>query len=106
MVTYLTRRGIYAIAMGDEAMQVLNLGRRARPAGRTLTSGHHQPSATGYQARIASAATPRWLFDSSLKRGRRQGAIGSADTDDAARRLTRTPACPMPSNCADTLARR
>ena len=25
MVTYLTRRGIYAIAMGDEAMQVLNL---------------------------------------------------------------------------------
>ncbi len=24
-VTYLTRRGIYAIAMGDEAMQVLNL---------------------------------------------------------------------------------
>ena len=24
MVTYLTRRGIYAIAMGDEAMQVLN----------------------------------------------------------------------------------
>ena len=26
MVKYLTRRGIYAIAMGDEAMQVLNLG--------------------------------------------------------------------------------
>ena len=25
MVKYLTRRGIYAIAMGDEAMQVLNL---------------------------------------------------------------------------------
>ena len=25
MVTYLTRRGIYALAMGDEAMQVLNL---------------------------------------------------------------------------------
>ena len=25
LVTYLTRRGIYAIAMGDEAMQVLNL---------------------------------------------------------------------------------
>ena len=25
MVTYLTRRGIYAIAMGEEAMQVLNL---------------------------------------------------------------------------------
>jgi hypothetical protein len=25
MVRYLTRRGIYAIAMGDEAMQVLNL---------------------------------------------------------------------------------
>ena len=25
MVTWLTRRGIYAIAMGDEAMQVLNL---------------------------------------------------------------------------------
>ena len=25
LVTYLTRRGIYAIAIGDEAMQVLNL---------------------------------------------------------------------------------
>ena len=25
VVTWLTRRGIYAIAMGDEAMQVLNL---------------------------------------------------------------------------------
>ena len=25
LVTYLRRRGIYAIAMGDEAMQVLNL---------------------------------------------------------------------------------
>ena len=25
LVTYLTRRGIYALAMGDEAMQVLNL---------------------------------------------------------------------------------
>ncbi len=25
MVSYLTRRGIYALAMGDEAMQVLNL---------------------------------------------------------------------------------
>ena len=25
LVTYLTRRGIYAVAMGDEAMQVLNL---------------------------------------------------------------------------------
>ena len=33
MVTYLTRRGIYAIAMGDEAMQVLNLDAvRSRPA--------------------------------------------------------------------------
>ena len=33
MVTYLTRRGIYAIAMGDEAMQVLNLDAvRGRPA--------------------------------------------------------------------------
>ena len=36
MVTWLTRRGIYAIAMGDEAMQVLNLdavrGRRAAPS--------------------------------------------------------------------------
>ena len=35
MVKYLTRRGIYAIAMGDEAMQVLNLGavrnRRSAP---------------------------------------------------------------------------
>ena len=35
MVTYLTRRGIYALAMGDEAMQVLNLeavrSRRAAP---------------------------------------------------------------------------
>ena len=25
VVTYLTRRGIYAVAMGDEAMQVINL---------------------------------------------------------------------------------
>ena len=25
MATYLTRRGTYALAMGDEAMQVLNL---------------------------------------------------------------------------------
>ena len=25
MVTYLTRHGIYAVAMGDEVMQVLNL---------------------------------------------------------------------------------
>ncbi|MDE0026953.1 MAG: hypothetical protein OXP69_21280 [Spirochaetaceae bacterium] len=33
MVTYLTRRGIYAVAMGDEAMQVLNLNAvRSRPA--------------------------------------------------------------------------
>ena len=32
MVTYLTRRGIYAIAMGDEAMQVLYLDAvRGRP---------------------------------------------------------------------------
>ncbi len=35
MVRYLTRRGIYAITMGDEAMQVLNLGavrnRRSAP---------------------------------------------------------------------------
>ena len=32
MVTWLTRRGIYAIAMGDEAMQVLNLDAvRGRP---------------------------------------------------------------------------
>ena len=39
MVTYLTRRGIYAIAMGDEAMQVLNLDavrvRRAAPSEQT-----------------------------------------------------------------------
>ena len=46
MVTYLTRRGIYALAMGDEAMQVLNLeavrgqsgngvGRIGRPSGQT-----------------------------------------------------------------------
>ncbi len=39
MVTWLTRRGIYAIAMGDEAMQVLNLdavrGRRAAPSEQT-----------------------------------------------------------------------
>ena len=33
MVTYLTRHGIYAVAMGDEAMQVLNLNaERSRPA--------------------------------------------------------------------------
>ncbi|MDE0448508.1 MAG: hypothetical protein OXH96_17735 [Spirochaetaceae bacterium] len=33
MVTYLTRHGIYAVAMGDEAMQVLNLNAvRSRPA--------------------------------------------------------------------------
>ena len=33
MVTYLTRHGIYAVAMGDEAMQVLNLKAvRSRPA--------------------------------------------------------------------------
>ena len=34
VVTYLTRRGIYAVAMGDEAMQVLNLDevRRRSPA--------------------------------------------------------------------------
>ena len=33
LVTYLTRRGIYAIAMGDEAMQALNLEAvRSRPA--------------------------------------------------------------------------
>ena len=25
MVTYLTRRGIYALAMGEDVMQVLNL---------------------------------------------------------------------------------
>ena len=39
LVTYLTRRGIYAIAMGDEAMQVLNLdavrSRRAAPSEQT-----------------------------------------------------------------------
>ena len=39
MVTWLTRRGIYAIAMGDEAMQVLNLDavrvRRAAPSEQT-----------------------------------------------------------------------
>ena len=35
MVTYLTRRGIYALAMGDEAMQVLNL--EAVRARRTTT---------------------------------------------------------------------
>ena len=39
LVTYLTRRGIYAIAMGDEAMQVLNLDavrvRRAAPSEQT-----------------------------------------------------------------------
>ncbi len=35
LVKYLTRRGIYAIAMGDEAMQVLNLeGVRSRRAAR------------------------------------------------------------------------
>ena len=35
MVTYLTRRGIYALAMGDEAMQVLNLETvRSRQAAR------------------------------------------------------------------------
>ena len=35
MVTYLTRRGIYALAMGDEAMQVLNLEAvRSRQAAR------------------------------------------------------------------------
>ena len=37
MVRYLTRRGIYAVAMGDEAMQVLNLNevrrRSAAPSG-------------------------------------------------------------------------
>ena len=33
MVTYLTRHGIYAVAMGDEAMQVLNLEAiRSRPS--------------------------------------------------------------------------
>ena len=33
LVTYLTRHGIYAVAMGDEAMQVLNLEEvRSRPA--------------------------------------------------------------------------
>ena len=34
VVTYLTRRGIYAVAMGDDAMQVLNLGevRRRNPS--------------------------------------------------------------------------
>ncbi len=34
LVTYLTRRGIHAVAMGDEAMQVLNLDevRRRNPA--------------------------------------------------------------------------
>ena len=39
LVTWLTRRGIYAIAMGDEAMQVLNLDavrvRRAAPSEQT-----------------------------------------------------------------------
>ena len=39
LVTYLTRRGIYAIAMGDEAIQVLNLDavrvRRAAPSEQT-----------------------------------------------------------------------
>ena len=35
LVTYLTRHGIYAVAMGDEAMQVLNLQAvRSRPAAR------------------------------------------------------------------------
>ena len=34
LVTYLTRTGVYALAMGDEAMQVLNLDAvRGRPAG-------------------------------------------------------------------------
>ena len=39
LVTYLTRRGIYALAMGDEAMQVLNLEavRSRRPARRRST---------------------------------------------------------------------
>ena len=35
LVTYVTRRGVYALAMGDEALQVLNLeavrSRRAAP---------------------------------------------------------------------------
>ena len=35
VVTYLTRRGIYAVAMGDEAMQVLNLEAISRPPPRT-----------------------------------------------------------------------
>ncbi len=46
MVEYLTRRGIYALAMGDEDMQVLNLeavrgqkgdgvGQIGRPSGQT-----------------------------------------------------------------------
>ena len=39
MVAYLTRRGIYALAMGDEAMQVINLDavRGRRPARRPST---------------------------------------------------------------------
>ena len=32
MVEYLTRRGIYALAMGDEDMQVLNLEAVLAPA--------------------------------------------------------------------------
>ena len=52
VVTYLTRRGIYAVAMGDEAMQVLNLqavrSRREqlRHAGAGLSPVSRQPPRT------------------------------------------------------------
>ena len=38
LVRYLTRRGIYAVAMGDEAMQVLNLDEVRRRIGRSRQS--------------------------------------------------------------------
>ena len=45
VVTYLTRRGIYAVAMGDEAMQVLNLGEvRRRCAGAAPHADDHTHS--------------------------------------------------------------
>ena len=44
MVTCLTRRGIYALAMGDEAMQVLNLEAvRSRLPSRRCASGRNTP---------------------------------------------------------------
>ena len=69
LVTYLTRRGIYAIAMGDEAMQVLN-----RDAVRRAGRPHHPAEQTAAAAVAVVAAL--WLSRARAARaGRSSHAV-------------------------------